>query len=134
MGDKTIQVMEWMADFIEWVNNKGQDEIRKLIREHLAEIKAQNEISKDSHIDEGFKWDAALEPHDGVNQWKNGGDCNLCRKAKYCKTKCRANKLLKKITTPFLYNLYLSENPEAAAKKMSGMDSETLLKQMGVLQ
>lgn len=132
--EQTITVTEWMADFIEWAGTKTEDELRKLVRERLEEIKAQNETSQESHIDEGYKWDIALEPNDGVDQWKHGGDCTLCRKASYCLTKCRANKLLKKITTPFLYNLYLTEVPEAAAKQVAGMDPKELLKTMGVLQ
>lgn len=134
MAEMTMQVSEWMADFIEWANKKGQDEIRQMIHDHLAEIKEQNETSKESRIDEGYKWDDALEPNDGADQWKHGGDCNLCRKVKYCGTKCRANKLLKKITTPFLYQQYLTENPEAAAKKMAGTDPESLMRQLGVVQ
>lgn len=132
--EQTITVTEWMAEFIEWAGTKTEDELRKLVRERLEEIKAQNETSQESHIDEGYKWDKALEPNDGVDQWKHGGDCTLCRKASYCLTKCRANKLLKKITTPFLYNLYLTEVPEAAAKQVAGMDPKELLKTMGVLQ
>ena len=135
MAEVTIQVTEWMADFIGWVNTKKEEEIRSMIREHLAKIKEESEVSKDSHVDDGYKWDDALEPNDGVDQWKHGGDCNLCRKVKFCGTKCRANKLLKKITTPFLYNMYLEENPEAAAKATAnGLDSEKLMKQLGVLQ
>ena len=117
MAEVTLQVNEWMADFIGWVNTKGINEVRDMIREHLAEIKKSNNTSGKSHVDEGFKWDDALEPNDGVDQWKNGGDCNLCRKVKFCATQCRANKLLKKITTPFLYQRYLDENPEVAAKR-----------------
>jgi len=132
--EQTITVTEWMADFIAWAGTKTEDELRKLVRERLAEIKEQNETSQESHIDEGYKWDIALEPNDGVDQWKHGGDCTLCRKASYCLTKCRANKLLKKITTPFLYNLYLTEVPEAAAKQVAGMDPKELLKTVGILQ
>lgn len=105
-----------------------------MIREKLAEIKEQNETSGESHVDEGFKWDEALEPNDGVDQWKHGGDCNLCRKVNFCGTKCRANKLLKKITTPFLYQKYLDENPEAAARNVAAIDPRELAKQLGVVQ
>ena len=115
--ERTIQVSEWIADMVGWLNTLGQDKVREMVRGRLAEIKEQNKVSKESHVDEGFKWDDALEPNDDVNQWKHGGDCNLCRKAPYCATKCRANKLLTKITTPFLYNKYLEENPEAAVKR-----------------
>lgn len=135
MAEVTVQVTEQMADFIGWANVKGEDEIRRIIREYLAKIKEESEVSKDSHVDEGFKWDEALEPNDDINQWKHGGDCNLCRKVAFCGTKCRANKLLKKIVTPYLYQLYLEENPEAAAKYGgNGMDTETLMRQAGVLQ
>lgn len=135
MAEYTIQVTEQMADFIGWANVKGQDEIRRLIREHLADIKAKSEVAKGSHVDDGYKWDDAMEPNDGVDQWKHGGDCNLCRKAKYCGAKCRANKLLKNITTPFLYQMYLDENPEAAAKAApGGINTEEIMRQAGVLQ
>lgn len=134
MAEMTVQVTEPMAKFIEWANTKGQDEVRKMIRDYLAELKEQNETSGESCVDEGFKWDKALEPNDSVNQWKHGGDCNLCRKCSYCVNKCRANKLLKKVTTPFLYAKYLEENPEAAAKNVAAMDPETLARQLGVLQ
>jgi len=130
---ETIKVAEWMAEFIDWTNKKEPEEVRKLIRDHLAEIKEQYEKSKESRIDEGFKWDNALEPNDGNDQWKHGGDCTMCRKNKYCGTQCRANKLLKRVATPFLYQLYLTENPDAAAKKLAGTDPETLLKQVGLL-
>lgn len=134
MAEKTVQVTEWMADFIGWANVKGEDEIRRMIREYLAELKEKNETSGDSHVDEGFKWDAALEPNDGNNQWKHGGDCNLCRKVGYCLKSCRPNRLLKKITTPYLYRMYITENPEAVAKNKEGINSEALMKQLGVLQ
>lgn len=135
MAEVTVQVTEWMADFIGWVNTKNESEIRKMIRDRLAEVKKESEVSKDSHVDEGYKWDESLEPNDGVDQWKHGGDCNLCRKVDFCGAKCRANKLLKKITTPFLYQMYLEDNPEAAAKATAqGLNTESLMKQLGVLQ
>lgn len=134
MADVTIQVTEPMADFIGWANTKGQDEIRKMIREYLAEIKEQNKTSGESRVDEGFKWDDALEPNDGIDQWKHGGDCNLCRKVKFCGTKCRANRLLKKITTPFLYQKYLEDNPEAVVKNQTAINPEELAKQLGAVQ
>ena len=28
------------------------------------------------------------------DQWKSGGDCRACRRQKYCRTKCSANKRL----------------------------------------
>lgn len=134
--EKTIQVIEWMAEFIEWVKNLGEDEVRKMIREHLAELKEHAEATNNTRKKGEPGWDAALEPNDGNDQWKHGGDCNLCRKASYCKTQCRANKLLKKVTTPFLYQEYLTANPEAEAKiaaaKMDGMGTEQLLSTLGV--
>ena len=133
--EHTITVTEWMAEFLEWLaKNNTPEELRQKVRDHLAEIKQQWETSKDSHIDLGYKWDPALEPNDGDDQWKRGGDCTLCRKVGYCLKKCRPNKLMKKITTPFLYNMYITEVPEAAAKQVAGMDPETLMKQLGVLQ
>ena len=134
MAEETMQVTEAMADFIEWANEKGQDEVRRMVREHLAELKEKSEKSKGAHNEDEPAWDKVLEPNDGVDQWKQGGDCNLCRKIDYCGTKCRANRLLKKIITPFLYNKYLEEHPEAAAKNMKNLDTETLMKQAGVLQ
>ena len=134
MARDAIQVTEWMADFIQWVDSKGYDEIQKMIRDHIMEIKAQNDVSKESRIDEGFKWDDALEPNDGNDQWKHGGDCNMCRKVKYCGRQCRANKVLKKVATPSLYQQYLTENPEAAAKNPHGLDTESIMKQLGVVQ
>ena len=117
MAEHTVQVTEQMADFIGWANVKGQDEVMKMINERLEKLKEfdrQNPRMTDS---DGFKWDDALEPNDGNDQWKHGGDCNKCRKANYCMTKCRPNRMLKQITTPFLYHAYLEENPEAAAKE-----------------
>ena len=135
MTETTIQVNENMADFISWANSKGEDEIRRLIREHLSEIKKQSEISGESRVDDGYQWDDAMEPNDDVDQWKHGGDCNLCRKADYCMTKCRANRKLKAVTTPYLYSLYLQDVPEAAAKSASaGINTEALMRQAGVLQ
>lgn len=127
--ERTVQVTEWIADMIGWLNTLGQEEVRKMVRDHLSEIKEQNSVSKESRIDEGYKWDNALEPNDGVDQWKHGGDCNLCRKSNYCMTKCRANKLLTKISTPYLYQKYLDENPEAAVKRQGlGIKPEDVAK------
>lgn len=115
MAEMTVQVTEQMADFIGWANAQGQEKIRGIIRDHLAKMKAEAELKGNQTAG----WDAALEPNDGADQWKHGGDCNLCRKAEYCLTKCRANKLLKKVTTPLLYQEYLNDVPEAAAKAIS---------------
>lgn len=134
MAEKTIQVTEQMAAFIGWANAKGEDEVRKMVREYLAELKEQNDVTKESRLEEGYKWNELLEPNDDVDQWDHGGDCNLCRKADYCLKKCRANKLLKSITTPFLYTKYLEETPEALAKSMGSTSPEALMKEIGVLQ
>ena len=132
--EQTIRVTEQMADFIGWANVKGQDEIRRMIREHLAELKAHAEDTANMRTKDDERWDDVLEPNDGNDQWRHGGDCNLCRKLAYCGTKCRANRLLKKITTPFLYQMYLADCPEAAAKNSLGINTEEIMKQAGVLQ
>lgn len=132
MAEKTIQVTEWMADFIQWASDKGQEEITKLINDRLKMLKEECALKKGAPDSDGFKWDDALEPNDGNNQWKHGGDCNKCRKVNYCMTKCRPNKLLKQITTPFLYRCYLDENPEAVAKRAAqGITPDQLLEQLG---
>lgn len=117
MAEMTVQVTESMGDFVQWANDKGQDEIMRIVRERLDELKEFDKTCPGQKDPNGFKWDAALEPNDDIDQWKHGGDCNKCRKIKYCLTKCRANRLLKQITTPFLYQKYLEEHPEAAAKE-----------------
>lgn len=117
MAEMTIQVTEQMGDFIGWANAKGQDEIMKMVSERLAKLKEFDRECPHMTDPDGFRWDDALEPNENVDQWKHGGDCNKCRKVNYCLTKCRANKLLKRITTPFLYQAYLEEHPEAAAKE-----------------
>lgn len=117
MAEMTIQVTEQMGDFIGWANAKGQDEIMQMVSERLAKLKEFDRECPHMTDPDGFRWDDALEPNENVDQWKHGGDCNKCRKVNYCLTKCRANKLLKRITTPFLYQAYLEEHPEAAAKE-----------------
>lgn len=131
--ENTVQVTEQVAAFIDWAKEKGEDEIRRLVRERLAMLKEECSKTKNHEDSDGFKWDDALEPNDDVNQWKHGGDCNLCRKLPYCKTKCRANKLLKRITTPFLREMYLEEHPEvAAAGAANSITPEQLMQQLGV--
>lgn len=117
MAEGTIQVTEKMGRFVEWANEKGQDEIMRMVSERLAKLKEFDKECPHMTDPDGFKWDDAMEPNDGKEQWKHGGDCNKCRRLEYCKTQCRANKLLKKITTPFLYDCYLKEHPEEAAKE-----------------
>ena len=117
MAEMTVQVTPTMAGFIQWANDKGQDEIMGMVHDRLMKLKEYDENNKGMADDHGFKWDSALEPNDGIDQWKHGGDCNKCRKINYCLTKCRPNKLLKKITTPFLYEAYLEEHPEAAVEE-----------------
>ena len=128
-----IQVTEKMAAFIAWAGSKGEDDLRKLVRDRLMMLKEECAL-KGGHADnDGFKWDDAMEPNDGNDQWKHGGDCNLCRKVKYCSTQCRPNKLLKHVTTPFLYECYLQENPqELVNEAANGLTPEQLLDQMGV--
>lgn len=128
-----IQVTEKMAAFINWALDKGQDEVKRLVREHLAMVKEECLRTSKRYTSDGEKWDDALEPNDGVDQWKHGGDCNLCRRAEYCKKKCRANRLLKEITTPFLYRLYVEEHPEVAAADASkNIAPEDVLKGLGL--
>ena len=138
MAEKTIQVTEWMGDFVKWVYELGEDKVREVVRDHLKELKEHADKTNNVKDSDGAQWDDALEPNDDVDQWKHGGDCNLCRKIDYCLTKCRPNKLLKKITTPLLYQMYLDENPEAAAKvateQSKGMTPEQMLGQLGALQ
>lgn len=134
MVEQTVQVTEGMAEFIEWVASKGEDDVREMIRDWLAELKKHSEDVGNTHKKGEIGWDAALEPNDGNDQWKHGGDCNLCRKASYCLTKCRANKMLKKFTTPLLYQAYLDDVPEAAAKHSGAFDNEAMMKQLGVIQ
>lgn len=118
MAEMTVQVTETMANFVQWANDKGQDEIMKMVNDRIMELKDFGEHYPHGQKDpDGFAWDKALEPNDGNDQWKHGGDCNKCRKASYCLTKCRPNKLLKQITTPFLYKKYLEDCPEAAARE-----------------
>lgn len=128
-----IQVTEQMAAFIQWANEKGEDETRRIIRDRLLMLKEECEKTG-GHVDsDGFKWDDALEPNEDVDQWKHGGDCNLCRKINYCNTRCRANKLLRSITTPFLYQCYIEEHPEVAAKEAGkSVTPEDVIKQLGV--
>ena len=121
-----------MAAFIDWANEKGQDEVRRLIRDRLAMLKEECSKTGNHKDSDGFKWDDALEPNDDVDQWKHGGDCNLCRRLNYCKTKCRPNRLLKEITTPFLYQAYIEEHPEVAAAEAGNITPEQLVQQLGV--
>lgn len=131
--ENTVQVTEKMAAFVDWAYNKGQDEVRRMIRERLDMLKEECGKNGGRVDSEGFKWDDALEANDGNDQWKHGGDCNLCRKVSYCLTKCRANKLLKAITTQFLYQCYLEENPEVMAEEAKKtITPDDVLKGMGV--
>ena len=124
-----IQVTEKMAKFIDWVNGLGEEEVRKRIREKIDEIKNLPPNVRDQ---DGYYWDIRLEPNDGTDQYKHGGDCNLCKRLKYCGTKCGANKALKKITTPYLYQMYIDENPEVAAEEAAGrITPDDMLKIVG---
>lgn len=124
-----IQVTEKMAKFIDWVTSLGEDEVRKRIRDKINEIKNLPPNVRDR---DGYYWDIRLEPNDGNDQYKHGGDCNLCKRLKYCGTKCGANKVLKKITTPYLYQMYIDENPEVAAEEAAGrITPDDMLKIVG---
>lgn len=132
MADE-IQVTEKMAALIQWANDKGQDEIRRLLRERLLMLKEECKANGGHADSDGYKWDDALEPNDNVDQWKHGGDCNLCRKLSYCSKQCRANRLLKAVSTHFLYECYLNENPqELMAEAAAGITPEDVLKQVGI--
>ena len=124
-----IEVTEKMAKLIEWANGLGEEEVRARIREKLNEIR---DMPKNTRDKDGFFWDIRLEPNDNNDQYKHGGDCNLCKRKKYCETQCGANKALKKITTPLLYQMYVDENPEAAAEEAAKrITPEDVLKMVG---
>lgn len=111
---KDILVTEKMAKFVEWLNSFSEEDLRKRVREKIAELRDMPPNIRDEN---GFFWDIRLEPNDNNDQYRNGGDCNLCKRVKYCGKQCGANKVLKKIMTPYLYQLYLNENPEAAMEE-----------------
>lgn len=128
-----MQVTEKMAKFIDWANAKGQEKIARLINERLAMLKEECRLKNGMQDSEGFTWDPLLEPSESADQWKGGGDCNKCRRLGYCKKQCRANRLLKQITTPFLYQMYLDETPDEMVKETAeGMTPDMMLKQFGV--
>jgi len=133
MAEMTVQVTEKMGKFVAWAAAKGQDEITRLVRERLAMMKeecARNNGMKDS---DGFVWNDLLEPSGNPEQWKRGGDCNMCRRQPYCLKQCRANRLLKAIATPFLYGLYMNDNPDAVMSEAAKvLTPEMLLKQVGI--
>ena len=129
-----LSVSPKMGRFIKWAESLGEEKLREMVRDKILELK---EYSKDKprgqRDKDGFVWDDALEPNDGHDQWKSGGDCNLCRKKKYCGTQCRPNKVMKRMITPFLYQIYLDENPEAAAEEVAtSMTPEDVLKMVGI--
>ena len=129
MAEMTVQVTEKMNDFINWANSKGKEEVMGMVHDRLMKLKEHDKNNPHMKDEDGFVWDNALEPNDGVEQWKHGGDCNKCRKINYCLTKCRANKKLKQVTTPFLYQAYLEEHPEVAAKEaQTSITPEDMLK------
>lgn len=128
-----IQVTEKMAKFIEWAKEKGQDEITRLITERIEMLGKETQRRTGFKDSDGFVWNDLLEQNDGVEQWKGGGDCNKCRRAKYCKKQCRANRYLKDITTKFLYDMYLMEHPEELAQEAAnGLTPDDVLKMAGV--
>lgn len=111
---ETIEVTEKMGKLIDWVNGLGEEETRRRIRKKICELR---DMPKNTQDKDGFFWDIRLEPNDGSDQYRHGGDCNLCKRKEYCGTQCGANKALKKITTSLLYQMYMDENPEAAAEE-----------------
>ena len=132
--ENPIEVTEKMANFIDWCYGIGEEKIREMVRGRLAELKQfSEENARNIKDQDGFVWDPILEPNDGVDQWKHGGDCNLCRKNRYCQTQCRSNRLMKAIIHPFLYQKYIDENPEAAAKEVKdNLTPEKLLEMVGI--
>lgn len=116
MVEQTVQVTEEMAAFIEWANQKGIDEVRKIIRDKIDDLRNRQEKARYIPDEDGLIYDPLLEESDSTDQWKGGGDCNKCRRVNYCLKKCRANRLLKAISTPALYKVYLAEHPEVIAK------------------
>lgn len=125
-----ILVTEQMAEFIAWVEDKGKEYIDNLVRMCLTERKENDGKIVDGKL---IKWDAALEPNDGNDQWKHGGDCNKCRKLAYCKKQCRPNRELKAVTTPYLYADYVKEHPEVIAKYgKKGLDPNQLVKDLNL--
>lgn len=114
--EKTIQVTEEMAAFIKWAEEKGLEEVRRILREKLQALKEHDEKAHGTKDEDGFVWDPQLEENDRNDQYHKGGDCNKCKRAKYCSTQCRPNRVLKAISTPILYQVYLSEHPELIAK------------------
>lgn len=117
MADITVEVTPAMSEFIQWVYSKGEKEIMNMIHDRLLALKEHDRKNPGMPDSNGFRWNDILDPNDRPEQWKVGGDCNRCRKIGYCMTKCRANQLLKKITTPFLYYAYIDEHPEVVAKE-----------------
>lgn len=128
-----IEVTEKMAKFIDWAYSLGEEEVRRRVREKIMELKNMPPNMRDK---DGLFWDIRLEPNDSFDQYRNGGDCNLCKRKNYCNTQCGANKALKKVTTPTLYQMYLDENPEAAAEEAAAvaakMTPEDVLKMVGI--
>ena len=120
-----------MADFVAWTQAQGKDTVTKMIREHLEMLKA--EYANVPFNKDGFRWDDILTPNDGSDQWKQGGDCNYCRREPYCKKQCRANRELKKVATPFLYEQFLADNPEDMVKSAhDSLTPDKLLDQLGI--
>lgn len=131
--DAVTQEKKQIPDLISWMLGKGEEEIRRIVREHLADVHDAVETAKKSAGVNVPWWDDIITPNDDRSQWRQGGDCTVCGKRKYCKTQCRANRMLKRATSPFLYQEYLAEYPEAealiAAKKLT---PEQLLKMLGI--
>ena len=100
MAENEILVSERVAKLVDWANEKGQAAIQKMVRDCMESLRGDR------------FWDIRMEPNDGPEQWKHGGDCLRCRRLGYCKKKCKANRLLKSFSTPYLWSQYLLEHPE----------------------
>ena len=124
-----IEVTEKMAKFIDWCNSLGEDEVHRRVREKIIEVA---DMPVEARINDGIRFDIRLMPNDEKDQYHNGGDCNLCKRKSYCGRQCGANKALKKVTTPFLYQMYLDENPEAAMEEAAKrITPDDVLKMVG---
>lgn len=131
---ETYEVSEKMAKFIDWCYSLGEEEVRRLVREKIYSLKEEmSKLPKGMKNSSGESWDDRLEPNDGPDQFRHGGDCNLCRRAKYCGTQCKPNKLLKGITTMYLYEKYVDEHPEAMEEDIKkNLTPDDLLRMVGI--
>ena len=136
MAEETLTLNDQMFGFFQWMLELGEEKTMEMIRGKIRELEEFDSQHPGLATPDGYRWDPLLAMNDGPDQWHYGGDCNLCRKVKYCKTKCRANRLLKAVVTPFLYEQYLEASPDALAKEVTkaakNMTPEQLLEMAGV--